>query len=365
MNSILVAVTDPTLHPEAVHIAAATGRKVIDTTDPRDITRHLAKVDAVLVDEGPAAHVGSSRRRDRIYVVAPDPGPVPWQAVAAAHAERAFVLPAQATDLLAELGRSDGMVVSSRRGPAREHREHGAVLAVTSCCGGAGTSTLAAACALQASSNGFEAMLIDGDADSGGIDLLCGLEQHAGLRWPDLTFGHGSVDGEDVRRAVPSTTSGLAVLSSSRSTLAGEAERDAALLAVALRDLAAVPGLCVLDLPPYMVSSARDIADMSSACDRIVMIVPAEIRPVSAAARRIARWREVGSVPAMDIVLRHRGWSGLSAEEVEEILGQPVTAELPHLGRIAKHSELSGLSLPLPAPLRRVAVSLLEEMGWA
>lgn len=362
MNSILVAVTDPTLHPEAVHIAAATGRKVIDTTDPREITRHLAKVDAVLVDEGPAAHVGSSSRRDRIYVVAPDPGPVPWQAVAAAHAEHAYVLPAQATDLLAELGRSDGMVLSSRRGSPREHGE---VLAVTGCCGGAGASTLAVACAVHASGSGHDVILIDGDDDSGGIDLLCGVEQESGLRWPDLTFGHGSVDGEDVRRALPSTPSGVAVLASSRSALTGESERDARVLGAALRDLAAVPGLCVLDLPPHLGRNPQDIAEIASVCDRIVMLVPAEIRPVSAAVRQLARWRAAGSTVPLDVVVRHRGWSGLCMEEVEEILGQPVLAELPSLGRIAKHSELSGVTLPLPAALRRVAASILEEMGWA
>ena len=47
---ILVAVSDPVIHPEATHVAAATGHDVIDTIDPREITRLLPRAHAVLVD---------------------------------------------------------------------------------------------------------------------------------------------------------------------------------------------------------------------------------------------------------------------------------------------------------------------------
>ena len=39
---ILVAVGDPVIHPEATHVAAATGHGVVDTVDPREITRRFA-----------------------------------------------------------------------------------------------------------------------------------------------------------------------------------------------------------------------------------------------------------------------------------------------------------------------------------
>jgi len=56
--TILVSVTDPVLHPEAINIAAATGMDIIDTSDPRDIVRHAPKAAAILVDATTATHAG-------------------------------------------------------------------------------------------------------------------------------------------------------------------------------------------------------------------------------------------------------------------------------------------------------------------
>ena len=61
--TILVSITDPVLHPEAINIAAATGMDIIDTSDPRDIVRHAPKAAAILVDATTATHAGGIHPR--------------------------------------------------------------------------------------------------------------------------------------------------------------------------------------------------------------------------------------------------------------------------------------------------------------
>ncbi|MBZ8177555.1 septum site determining protein [Corynebacterium poyangense] len=341
MNSILVAVTDPTLHPEAVHIAAATGRNVIDTTDPREISRYFNKVDAVLVDETPARHVGSLPRRAGVYFLAADPGPMNWRSVVDSQAQHAFVIPAQATELLAELGRADLPQGGTGLAPGRSR---GHVLAITGACGGAGASTLAVGCALRAAGTYEEPVtLVDGDVNSGGIDLLCGIEQEPGVRWPDINFGYGRLSAEELRRALPHTGSGVAVLSATRSTLAQEPELSAEVIAAALRDLSVGPGLSIVDLPGHMLFQAAEISEFSGVCDRLLMVVPAEIRAVSAAARRVNRLRTHGWNSPIEVVVRHRGWSGLDIGEIETILQCSVLGEVGTIPRMAKCAELQGL----------------------
>jgi len=76
--TILVSVTDPVLHPEAINIAAATGMDIIDTSDPRDIVRHAPKAAAILVDATTATHAGGIHPRGHLFLLHPEPGPVDW-----------------------------------------------------------------------------------------------------------------------------------------------------------------------------------------------------------------------------------------------------------------------------------------------
>ena len=72
--TILVSVTDPVLHPEAINIAAATGMDIIDTSDPRDIVRHAPKAAAILVDTTTATHAGGIHPAGTCFCCIPSPG---------------------------------------------------------------------------------------------------------------------------------------------------------------------------------------------------------------------------------------------------------------------------------------------------
>lgn len=369
---ILVAVGDPVIHPEATHIAAATGHGVIDTIDPREIIRLLPRAHAVLVDTDTAGHVATLDRRPGIYFLAADPGPIDWQAALTCHAENAYVLPAQAADLLTALGharvRQPGRTTHSTTcptpltaagqanpvtGPA-----DGTLIAVCGAGGGAGTSTLAAALA-RTMARHHQVTLIDADGHSGGLDLLLGLEDTPGARWPDLRLGEGTVAGADLRAALPTTPDGIAVLSAARSTLADPFRLGPEHMGPVLEALSGSPGITVVDLPAH----SPVLETVTGTCDRLVLLIPAEVRTAAAAAGLVADLsRHRTTVTG---IARHRGWSGLTTEDLARITRCQISGELGHLSRLPRAVELGGLPTRLPGPLAATARLIAEEAGVA
>jgi secretion/DNA translocation related CpaE-like protein len=82
-------------------------------------------------------------------------------------------------------------------------RERGSVVCVVGGRGGAGASTLAVALGVTALHRGTPTMVVDADPLGGGIDLLLGGEDAAGLRWPDLAQTRGRVPAAALAEALP------------------------------------------------------------------------------------------------------------------------------------------------------------------
>lgn len=343
-ETILLVITDPVLHPEALHLAAATGRKIIDTTEPGEVARHFPRADVVLVDAGAVETVAVLARRPGVYFLAADPGPIDWRAALRSHAEQALVIPAQATELLKGLGREEAPT-----------GRVGRVIGVTGVCGGVGVSTFAAAIARTARAE--EPALIDADPAAGGLDLLLGAEEAVGARWPDLSFGDGAVSGTDLRRALPTTVDGITLLSGARSAIADPHRLSAEELVAALNNFRAGISLSVVDLPTR--GSCREaVVDL---CDLVVLVVPAEVRAAAAAAQQVARWRS-GQVEAT-VVVRHRGWSGLEIADVEKLTRTEVLAEIGTITRLPKQVEMQGLPETLPKTLSVPAQAVLAQLS--
>ncbi|AKS12567.1 septum site-determining protein Ssd [Corynebacterium pseudotuberculosis] len=334
---VLIAVTDPIVHPEAVHIVAATGRPMIDSTDPREITRHAHRAAAVLVDATTAPHAATLPAGTRRFLLAAERGPIDWKLAMACHAEAAYVVPAQAPELLKSLGRDDDP-------PPAE----GIVIAVMGAVGGTGTSTLASAIAL----NCENAVLIDADPSSGGVDLLLGIEESPGMRWNDLALRQGDVRSNDLIAAFPKTSQGLPVLTVARGNDAHTID-DATLNAV-IRSLRGHTSV-VVDLlrETSIADSALDAADC------VVLCIPAEIRAVAAAERLVQQMR-ARNIKVVG-VLRHRLWSSVDASDVERAAHLDVVAEIGNLSLLTKTTEYTGLSSPLPRSLKAAATAVLEE----
>ncbi|ANE05226.1 septum site-determining protein Ssd [Corynebacterium crudilactis] len=345
-QAILIAVEDPVLHPEAMHVAAATGRPVIETTHIGDITRHFHRASAVLIDAAVAAQINNAKRRSRVFLLDSDPGPSDWKTAMAIHAEQAILLPAQAGELLSALGRNDKQIAVAA----------GHMIGVVGAVGGTGASTLAAALAKRRAVSATT-VLIDGVPSSGGIDLLLGVEDAPGARWPDVGVRRGTVQAADVLKALPSTPDSVVVLSTARSTILDPFVLSSQDVSAAIDCFveADQPIDAIVDLHAEQLDE-----DLVGRLTHLVLVIPAEVRAV-AAARALYLELQQFHVP-ITCVLRHRGWSGLDVSEVEEILGVEITAEIGSIHKLAKSVEMHGLSGSLPRVLSTACDAVLGEV---
>jgi MinD-like ATPase involved in chromosome partitioning or flagellar assembly len=88
----------------------------------------------------------------------------------------------------------------------------GHVIAFVPTSGGVGCSTLASAVAVRAAAAGRVAVAVDLDRFSGRLDVVLGLEQEPGWRWPDLAAVAGTVDGGRLLDELPTLGATPAVL---------------------------------------------------------------------------------------------------------------------------------------------------------
>ena len=217
--------------------------------------------------------------------------------------------------------------------------------------GGAGASTLAAALAVAAASS-TRVALLDLDPLGGGLDLLLGLEDTAGLRWPALAAATGRLSSSALAAALPAV-SGVAVLSWDCGDLMSvPAEAVWSVVDAALRGFDVV----VLDLPRGLDATAAPAVER---CDELLMVVPAEVRAV-AAASRLVRVLAGSDVPVRAVV-RGPAPSGLTGPEVAAFLGVPLAGWLrsePRLHRSVDKGVLGGLSRR--GPLAMLCAGLVE-----
>ena len=271
---VLALISDADLRDDVDRIAAAAGVRVIHASEPSGRKVWTGAV-AVLLDRE-AAHRCARRvlpRRGRvILVVQAEPGPADFQAAIAVGAQHVVTLPSEDGELMAELAEAAEAALTD--GP------RGAVVAVVAGRGGAGASVFATALAHTASEL-TDALLIDADPWSGGIDLLLGIEADSGLRWPDLMLQGGRLNYAALRDALPRQR-GVSVLSGGR----GGGDIDAAPLSAVVDAGSRGGATVVCDVPRRSTAAAE--AALESA-DLVIVVAPADVRSC-AAAEGVARW---------------------------------------------------------------------------
>ncbi|MFG3617458.1 septum site-determining protein Ssd [Nocardia sp. NPDC047654] len=348
----LVLIDDDRLREEVRRIAAAAERSLDERTQP--VGRHawtgapLVILDTEAAREAAAA--GYLRRTGVVLVTDGEPGLLDWQAAASVGAERAIALPGAAVGLIemfAEYG--------------EQRAGDGVVVAVAGAGGGAGASTLAAAVALRAAAEGFrrETLLVDGAPFAGGLDLLLGIENTAGLRWPDLVIEDGRVSATALHGALPIAAPGLAVLSCGRCG-AGRLPRELGAAGVrAVIEAGRVAGdFVVCDISGERGPHADQMLDSA---DLVVLVVPARLRAVAAAeavSAHIARRN-----PNQGLIVRGPAPGGLRAPEVAEVLDLPLLAAVRAQSGLAHRLERGGISVRGRGPLRDAADAVLGVLG--
>ncbi|APE32881.1 hypothetical protein BOX37_01605 [Nocardia mangyaensis] len=355
----LVLVRDHRLRAEVRRVAAAAER----TTDERalPVGRHAwSGAGLVILDTAAAAAAvaaGCPRRAGIVLVTEGEPAVPDWQAATAVGAERVVPLPAGAVALVEQFA---------------EHAEarsgDGVVVAVAGAGGGAGATTLAAATALRGAARGLrrDTVLIDGAPLDGGIDLVLGMENVAGLRWPDLVIEDGRVSAAALHNALPAAGPGLAVLSCGRSRPAsgsGSAGRSPTELTPAAVRAVIESGRAAGDLVVCDVSGERGAAAdaMLDAADLVVLVVPARLRSIAAAELVSAHLEERN--PNRGLIVRGPAPGGLRGAEVAELLGLPLLAAVRGQAGLASRLERGGLSVRRRGPLRDAADAVLAVVG--
>ncbi len=180
--------------------------------------------------------------------------------------------------------------------------------------GGAGASTLACALAVTAARLGHRTVLVDGDPLGGGLDVMLGAEEVAGLRWPDLAGARGRMGAGALTDSLPRLHD-LNVLSWDRSDavlITPEAMRS--VLSAARRG----GGLVVVDLPRRLDDA---VVEALTQTDVGLLVVPGELRAVAAADRVASRAGMV--LRDLRVVARGPFPPGFGEARIARLLGLP------------------------------------------
>lgn len=338
-SGYLALIADPALREDVDRVCAAAGVPVVHASEPssRKVWTEAAAV--VLDITGARRCVARALpRRTRVVLVGrAEPCGADWQAAIAVGAQRVLTLPEQDDELMAELTEAaEGL---------HEEGSRGAVAAVIAGRGGAGASVFATALALSAP----EALLIDVDPWSGGIDLLVGGEAESGLRWPDLRLQGGRLSYGALRDALPRVR-GVTVLSGSRTGCDVDPVPLGAVIDAGSRGGATV----VCDVPRRSTAAAETAL---ASADLAVVLTPADVRSC-AAADPVARWVSTLN-PNSGVVVRGPAPGGLRSAEVAEIVGLPLLAGMRPQPGVAVTLERGGLRFGRRSPLGRAARKVL------
>ncbi|MBO0839197.1 MAG: hypothetical protein J2O49_00010 [Sciscionella sp.] len=293
---------------EVQRLAAAAGCDIELLRDVASVRARWSTAPLVLLDLEAAialGGVGLPRRRQVVVLSSVEPEPVAWESAVKVGADQVFEVVAGRQWLA-------GALADAVESPAGES---GRVLAVVGARGGAGASVLSAAVALVGLRAAQHVLLIDCDPLGGGLDLLIGAEEEAGLRWPDMRLTGGRVAASTLCQALPGRRQGdgsLTLLSCAREGPGPEPSAVAAVVDAGRR--AGHTVICDL---------ARDLNGASAAvldrADLSVVVVPAEVRACAAARRMAEGMRDRGLV--VHAVVRGPAPGGLTPTDVCEATG--------------------------------------------
>lgn len=340
---VLAMLAETAMRDDVDRVAAAAGVAVVHVAQPPS-RQAWTGASAVLLDAAGAGSCSAPslpRRTHVIMLSSAEPGAADWHGAIAVGADRVMTLPADEAELVAAL--SEAAAYGGRDADRR-----GAVLAVMGGRGGAGASLFATALAQSAR----DALLVDADPWSGGIDLVAGSEDKPGLRWPDLALQHGRLDFAALRQALP-RIGGLSVLSSVRGGNDVEPGPLAAVVDAGRRGGATV----VCDLPRRLTRAVEFAVDTA---DLVVLVTTADIRGCAATTAVAAALSAIN--PNVGLVVRGPSPAGLRPADVARTVELPLLAAMRAQPPLAAMLERGGLRIghrsPVTAAARRVLAVL-------
>jgi len=308
----LLVSTDTELIDDCSRLAAAAGADLHVISHALGDRSRWARASVILIDVPSTSGVTDLPRRGGVIVVTRGSSesidPAVWRVAVTIGAEHVACLPDAQTWLIERLG-------TCADEPSREGR----LVAFVPATGGAGASTLAAACAVDAAAQGRSSVLIDGDRLGGGLDIVLGGEEVTGVRWPELVDTQGRLSVGAFKQALPIMT-GVAVLSWDREgSPDATPEAWSAVLDAASRGF----DLTVVDLPRDLASSS--ITALSRA-HVVVLVVSARVRGAIAASRYLEELTALTT--DIRVIVREKS-NGVRPEAIGQILGVPILGSIP------------------------------------
>ncbi|MDO8309078.1 MAG: hypothetical protein Q7V58_12075 [Actinomycetota bacterium] len=318
MNRPLLISDDTELVDDVLRLSSAHGVDLHLEPDPESARARWPRAPMVLVGADAADAVVAARlaRRRDVVLVTRGASEQAWRDAVALGAEHVAALPEAERWLIDRLADCD-------EGPPRAGR----IVAVLGSGGGAGASTFAGTLGVVAASRGLRSLLVDADPTAGGLDVLLGIEDAPGIRWPDLLESRGRIGAEALRDALPQCQ-GASVLSWGRQ---GPATMPAETIGAVLEAGSRGFDLVVVDLARQIDPTAESVL---ARAHEAVIVASGHVRSLAAAARLAAL---VGDRAASTSVIL-RGDARLD-DAILGALGAPVLARLPARPRAVAHAD--------------------------
>ena len=313
---VAVVSRDAGLVGEVHRLAALVGRSVVVADRAAESPRACRGAALVVVDARAFDVIDESMSLgEAVVVIADDLQRIGvWEMAVRVGARRVLTLPDEAAELLDLLA-----LAGERPGPP------GPFFAVVGGAGGAGASVLSVALGWTFGQLARATTVIDLDVTGGGLDVLVGLERVDGLRWDELSGARGVVASASLRDQLP-TLDGLAVLS----TRVGSELPDRAALASVVAAARRGGDVVVADVPRRC---GEDVSALVATCDTALVVVPAHVRAVSAAASTVRLLRSL--CDDIRLVVRSDGRSRLHDRDLVQALA------LPHLATVATDARVT------------------------
>lgn len=202
-------------------------------------------------------------------------------------------------------------------------RGAGRAVVVVGAAGGVGASTLAALLAARWAGGGRPVTLVDLDARAGGIEVLLGIEETDGARWPDLAGVRGPVGPAELHGLLP-RWGPVEVLGADRRT----AFLDPAAVHAVWSGLLDSGRTVVADLPARALG--REGLAPLAASGSVVLVTGQDVLGVATASLACS-----ALPPRPGLVLRRRAAARVAPAQVASTLGLGLLGMLPTDRRVA------------------------------
>lgn len=321
---LVITADDGLLDPVLAVCASADVRPVV-VAEPGAVRQSWPTASVVIIgiDLAPSLSQLVLPRRDHVYLVGDQDRQLDLCA---------WSVPLHASVILVPDGTG---WLSTALADVRGGTAHGLQVAVLGGHGGAGASTLAAGLAWTGAQRGRSTLLVDLDPIGGGVDLLIGIEQVDGWRWPRLRSASGHLG--DLRGQLPQLE-GMDVLSMAR----GEpCEPSPAAVAAVLASAGHTHPLVVVDLGRELGPTGRETVRQT---DLALLVCGTDVRSLAAARQTADLVRPLARDLRL-VVRTGRGPSGVSAVMAADTVAVPLIGSIPDDPRLrlaADHGDPPG-----------------------